>query len=66
MIVKEFFNTRKDGIKLYKTYSDANFYIKKDGTEEVYIEAIDIETSNFTYVETEEKIEIEKDLYKNN
>lgn len=62
MIVKEFFNTRKDGIKLYKTYSDANFYIKKDGTEEIYVEAIDVEKSNFTYTETDKVIETKNEM----
>ena len=58
-IVKEFYKERKDGVKLYKTYSDENYLIKKVGTEEIYGEAIDVETSNFEYVETEEKIEEE-------
>ena len=40
-----------------KTYSDAEFYIQKKGTDEVYVEAIDLPTSNFEYVETEDKIE---------
>ena len=40
-----------------KTYSDSEFYIKKKGTDEVYVEAIDLPTSNFEYVETEDKIE---------
>ena len=39
-----------------KTYSDAELYIKKKGTDEVYVEAIDLPTSNFEYVETEDKI----------
>ena len=57
MIIKEYFTTRKDGVKLYKTYSDAGFYIRKVGTEEVYDEAIDVESAPYTYVETEQKIE---------
>ena len=57
MIVREFYKERKDGVKLYKTYSDENYLIKKIGTDEIYSEAIDVETSNFEYVETEEKIE---------
>ena len=32
MIIKEYFTTRKDGVKLYKTYSDSGFYIRKVGT----------------------------------
>lgn len=57
MIVREFYKERKDGVKLYKTYSNEKYLIKKVGTEEIYSEAIDVESSNFEYVETEEKIE---------
>lgn len=57
MIVREFYKERKDEVKLYRTYSNENYLIKKVGTEEVYSEAIDVETSNFEYIETEEKIE---------
>lgn len=56
MIKKEYFSTRKDGVKLFKTYSDGGFYIKKIGTEEVYDEAIDVEGAPYTYEETETKI----------
>ena len=35
MIVREFYEERTDGVKLYKTYSDAGYYIQKVGTEEV-------------------------------
>lgn len=55
-IVKEFYQTRKDGISLYKTYSDEQFIIHKIGTEEYYEEAIDIESASYEYEETEEKI----------
>ena len=57
MIVKEFYRTRKDNIKLYRIYSDENLYIKKVGTEEIYDEAIDVEDSNYEYEETDTKIE---------
>lgn len=62
MIVKEFYKTRKDGVNLYRTYSDANFMIKKVGTEELYSEAIDIETAPYTYEETDQMIEIEEEV----
>ena len=55
-IVKEFYQTRKDGISLYKTYSDEQFIIHKIGTEEYYEEAIDMENASYEYEETEEKI----------
>lgn len=56
MIVKEFYATRKDGVNLYKTYSDKNVYIKKQGTNEKYDMAIDVENAPYTYIETEEVI----------
>lgn len=59
MIRKEYHSTRRDGVRLYKTYSDQNFYIKKVGTDEVYGEAIDVEHAPFVYEETGEKIEID-------
>jgi len=60
MIVKEFFKTRNDGVKLYRTYSNEGFKIKQIETDTIYDEAIDIETSNYTYEETEELIEQEE------
>ena len=60
MIVKEFFQERADGVKLYRTYSDKNFKIKQVETEAVYDEAIDVENSKYTYVETDELIEQEE------
>ena len=57
MIVREYFMTRRDGVKLYKTYSDQNKYIRKVGTEEEYDIAIDIENASYTYEETEKEIE---------
>lgn len=56
MIVKEFYRQREDGINLYRTYSDSNFYIKKTGTEEKYDLAVDIEGQEYEYEETTEKI----------
>lgn len=60
MIVKEFYETRKDGVNLYSTYSNANVCIRKVGTEEVYTEAIDVEDAPFTYEETDIPIETEQ------
>lgn len=56
MIIKEFYKTRKDGVKLYKSYSDAGFKIRKTGTREIYREAVDVEDSQFEYEETDELI----------
>jgi hypothetical protein len=58
MIMKEFYRTREDGVNLYRTVSDAGYYIRKVGTEEIYSEAIDIESASYTYEETSELIEI--------
>ena len=57
MIIREFYITRKDGVNLYKTYSDKGVYIIKQGTDEKYDEAIDVENTNYTYEETEEIID---------
>ena len=43
------------------TYSDSNFYIKKEGTEEEYAEAFDVMASTFTYVETDKQIPHEEE-----
>lgn len=59
MIKKEFYKTRKDGVNLYRIYSDNNFIIKKIGTEELYDEAIDVEGIEYKYEETNDKIESE-------
>ena len=56
MIHREFYATRKDGVNLYRTYSDVNKYIKKVGSEEVYGEAIDVENAPYEYEETKEEI----------
>lgn len=61
MIRTEFYRKRKDGVKLYRTYSDRNMMIQKDGTDEIYSEAIDVENSGFTYTETDIPIEGDAD-----
>ena len=53
MIITE---TRMDG--LIRTYSDTGRRIRKVGTGEIYDEAIDLVTSGYTYVETDESDEI--------
>lgn len=57
MIVREFYTQRMDGVNLYRTYSDANKYIQKIGTTEVYSEAIDVENAPYKYEETDKEIE---------
>ena len=60
MIKREFYETRFDGVKLFKTYSDSGVKIHKVGTDEVYDDAIDIEGAPYIYEETDEPIEKEQ------
>lgn len=57
MIIKEFYKTTKDGVNLYRTFSNEGLQIQKLGTDEVYDEAIDVEPCSYTYVETDEFID---------
>ena len=58
MIVKEFYRTRKDGVNLYRTYSDEGRMIIQNETGIVYDEAIDVETAPYAYSESDEEIEM--------
>lgn len=60
MIRKEFYMTRNDGTNLFRTYSDENYRILQEETGNIYDDAIDVENVNYTYIETQEKIEIEE------
>jgi hypothetical protein len=62
MIVREFYKTREDGVNLYRTYSDEKFKIQQLPTGYIYDEAIDVEDSPYTYIETNEKIEEESEV----
>ena len=57
MVIKEYFSTRKDGVTLYRNYSDTGFYIRQNETGVEYAEAIDVEGAPFTYTETNKTIE---------
>ena len=57
MIQREFYTQRKDGVKLYRTYSDAGMMIRQTETGVEYAEAIDVEGAPYTYTESETKIE---------
>ena len=46
---------------MFKSYSDANKYIRKVGTEEVYAEAIDVESAPYTYEETDQDIPVQEE-----
>lgn len=65
MLKREFYKTRKDGVNLYKSYSDENFYIKQIETGIEYMEAIDVEDAPYTYEETNKKIEEEPNTDEN-
>lgn len=64
MIQKQFYKTRKDGVKLYITFSDEGKMIEKKSTsrrkKELYKTAIDAESANFEYVETDTPIKFNK------
>ena len=57
MIVRELYKTRKDGVALYRTYSDTGYLIKQEQTGIEYEDAIDVDGSSYTYSETTTKIQ---------
>ena len=57
MIEREFYTQRKDGVRLYLTYSDTGMMIRQNETGVEYAEAIDVEGAPYTYTETETPIE---------
>lgn len=58
MIRRVFYETREDGVNLYRTYSDEGFKIKQKQTGIIYDEAIDVESAPYKYEETTEKVEV--------
>ena len=58
MIVKDYYKTRADGVKLYRYHSDRGQQIEQSGTGYLYDEAIDPESSTYTYAETGDDEEI--------
>lgn len=62
MIVREFYEVRSDGVRLFKTYSDSGLMIKQNESGNIYSEAVDVENAPFTYSETDELIETDKDI----
>ena len=60
MIQREFYTQRKDGVKLYRTYSDAGMMIRQVETGNVYAEAIDVENASYTYEETDMSIDTDE------
>ena len=59
MIVREFCETRFDGVRLFKTFSDSGLMIRQNESGNIYSEAVDVENAPFTYEETDEPIELE-------
>jgi hypothetical protein len=55
MIVIEYHSTRKDGVELYKTFSDLDMMIEREGI--LYEVAIDPKDSGRVYTETDIPIE---------
>lgn len=56
MVKTDFYKKRKDGVNLYRSYSDRDMMIRQDQTGNEYAEAIDVENSGYTYTETENPI----------
>ena len=56
MILTEFYETRADGVRLVRTYSDTGKLIERDGI--VYEEAIDPEDSGRVYAESDVDMEV--------
>lgn len=57
MILREYYLTREDGVRLFRTYSDTNHKIMQKPTMVVYDEAIDVEKAPYEYEETDILIE---------
>ena len=54
-IQREFFGERADGVKLYRTFSDAGKVIRQNETGEELDEAVDVETAEYTEPHEEEQ-----------
>lgn len=57
-ITPSYYKTREDGVKLYRAVSTNGMMIRKDGTDEIYSEAVDVEGSGYSYAETDIPIEL--------
>ena len=60
MIVKELFCTLEDGTVLYRSYSDQDVMIERDG--ELYNDAVDPDGFDRVYTETDIPIEGKEDI----
>ena len=59
-IIREYYMTRNDSVKIFRSYSDKDVYIRKEGTDLTDVEMYDVEDAHFVYVETDTPIEIEE------
>ena len=49
-IITNYYGTRKDGVRLFRTYSDdGRFVVREDGA--AFDSAVDVENSGHTYME---------------
>ncbi len=62
MIAVEYYMTRKDGVELFRTYSDRGMMIERDGI--LYDEAIDPVDRGRVYTETETPITVPEEPVK--
>lgn len=60
MVKKEFYAERKDGVILLRSFSDKSLKINKVGTEETYNSAIDVESAEYEYEETDIPIDVKE------
>lgn len=58
MIIREFYETRADGVNLSRTYSNEGKYIIQNETGVEYTEAIDVEDAPYTYSESDNELEL--------
>lgn len=58
MIIKEYWKTRHDGVKLHHVYSDTGAELKQVETGEIYEDVIDVENAPYTYEEIPDDTEI--------
>lgn len=56
MIQRDYYTRRRDGVVLYRSYSDEGYFIRQVETGNVYEEAIDVDGAPYTYEETDELI----------
>lgn len=56
MIQRDYYTRRRDGVVLYRSYSDEGYFIRQVETGNVYSEAIDVDGAPYTYEETDELV----------